>query len=157
MIFLQRVGSVCRRKERASYLQGGSEIIRRKKNRKTKSSGHRALFPRVFSHVAFYIKYKSAESEGGGASLWDPQWQPNVSWLTGRAYRSSAPEARLLPAKHLHPNPEAVTESTFRLRVLIRVGNDSTGSLILIEHAVNLNLILQLSVCFSLGWNVWSF
>lgn len=82
MIFLQCVGSVCRSRKRASYLQGGSEmIIRKKNNRKTKSSGHWALFSLLFfEHVANIIW----EEEEEDAALWglekkDVQWQLSVT------------------------------------------------------------------------------
>lgn len=61
MIFLQCVGGVCRGKKSASYLQGGSEmIIRKNNNRKTKSSGHRAL------PITFLILSLSGSTTWGG-------------------------------------------------------------------------------------------
>lgn len=64
---------------------------------------------------------------GGGIAVRSSkgfQWQLNVSWLTGRAYRSSAPEALPPPPPHQDQNlltknhqpipSEPVTESTFR-------------------------------------------
>lgn len=81
MIFLQCVGSVCRSRKRASYLQGGSEMIMRKKNnRKTKSSGHQAL-----SLSWFFFEYVAniIWEEGGGSSVRpgkkDVQWQLSVT------------------------------------------------------------------------------
>ncbi len=59
---------------------------------------------------------------GGGITVRSStgfQWQLNASWLTGRAYRSSAPEAlhppdQNLTVKNHHQNAsEPVTESTF--------------------------------------------
>lgn len=99
MISLQCVGSVCRSRKRASYLQGGSEMIMRKNNnRKTKSSGRGALFPRVFSH--FCILHQILIRVHW---IWE-RWGLSVS----AAYRSSAPEALFppnLPAGDHHPRP----------------------------------------------------
>lgn len=104
MIFLQCVGSVCQSIKRA-YLQGGSEMITRKNKRKTKSSGHRAHFPRV---KVLLTAYRLPESERWGRG--NAEWQVNMSWLTGRAYKSSASESsasrpNTLPAKNHQPNP----------------------------------------------------
>lgn len=64
MIFLQCVGSVCRSIKRASYLQGGSEMIMRKNNnRKTKSSGHWALFPSSMVLTTSDLNQGPTESE----------------------------------------------------------------------------------------------
>lgn len=95
MIFLQCVGSVCRSRKRASYLQGGSEMIMRKKNnRKTKSSGHWALFSLLYFEYVANIIWE--EVGGGQCEAWKKRRRSVAAErhrFTGRAYRSSAPEA----------------------------------------------------------------
>lgn len=97
MIFLQCVGSVCRSRKRASYLQGGSEMIMRKNNnRKTKILWTLSPFPSCFlawcslRQILIRVNWMW-EEEGGVASLWDFQWQLNVSCLQKLSSWSSAP------------------------------------------------------------------
>lgn len=174
MIFLQCVGSVCRSRKRASYLQGGSEIIIRiiieKQN---------LLDTEPFSHVfsrklptASNLNQSQRNLRGGGGGvtvkrLWAaaehlvahrPCLQKLSSWSSATTTPHPPSPSHKSPSKPLWTCQGKPTEMVEDLSA-IEMKSLSVG--LWSKIWAFYNIYHQFSFCHicsdSCGWNVWTF